>query len=318
MGLFLELLGWQFAVDGDKASEFSHQFTALGIVVNLENFSAGFVEFCNTSKRSDELSNAIQGFIDSGTMSLLESQRLRGRMQFADGQLFGRIGQLCLCAVSNHGFSGLGPKLLPDCINALFRFKNFLSENKPRRIMVASSKTWYIFTDACYEPTSRNWPCGIGGLIYNPAGQPVEFFSLGLSPEQMKCLGSDSKETIIFEAELLALVVAMSQWSPIFQGCPVVFFVDNNSARDVAISGSARNQTANIMIDALLRVEAESSSFPWYARVPSPSNPSDELSRGDLSFFTSLGTPRVCVLDWVSEISKVLSDSRSNGGYSEK
>ena len=318
VGLFLDLLGWQFAVDGDKASEFSHQFTALGIVVNLENFSAGFVEFCNTSKRSNELSDAIQGFIDSGAMSLLESQRLRGRMQFADGQLFGRIGQLCLRAVSNHGFSGLGPKLLPDCISALFRFKNFLSENKPRRIMVASSKTWYIFTDACYEPTSVDWPCGIGGLIYNPAGQPVEFFSLGLSPEQMKCLGSDSKETIIFEAELLALVVAMSQWSPIFQGCPVVFFVDNNSARDVAISGSARNQTANIMIDALLRVEAESSAFPWYARVPSPSNPSDELSRDDLSFFTSLGTPRVCVLDWVIEISKVLSDSRSNGGCSEK
>ncbi len=72
------------------------------------------------------------------------------------------------------------------------------------------------------------------------------------------------------------------------------------------------------MIDALLRVEAESSSFPWYARVPSPSNPSDELSRGDLSFFTSLETPRVCALDWVNEISKVLSDSRSNGGYVEK
>ena len=166
VGLFLDLLGWQFAVDGDKATEFSHQFSALGIVVNLENFSAGFVE---SSKRSDELSKAIQGFIDSGSMSLLDSQRLRGRMQFADGQLFGRIGQLCLRAVSNHGFSGLGLKLLPDCINALFRNKNFLSENKPRRIMVASAKTWYIFTDACYEPTSNDWPCGIGGLIYDPS-----------------------------------------------------------------------------------------------------------------------------------------------------
>ena len=59
---------------------------------------------------------------------------------------------------------------------------------------------------------------------------------------------------------------------------------DNNSARDVAISASARNQTANIMIHALLKVEAESSAFPWYARVPSPSNPSDELSRGDVQF----------------------------------
>ena len=36
---------------------------------------------------------------NSGAMSLLESQRLRGRMQFADGQLFGRIGHLWLRAV---------------------------------------------------------------------------------------------------------------------------------------------------------------------------------------------------------------------------
>ena len=124
------------------------------------------MEFCNTAKRSDELSDTTQSFIGSGSMSLLESQRLRGCMQFADGRLFGSIGQLCLRAVSNHGFSGLGPKLRPECTKALFCFKNFLSENKPRRIMVASSKTWYIFTDACYEPTSSDWPCGIGGLIY--------------------------------------------------------------------------------------------------------------------------------------------------------
>ena len=168
VGLFLDLLGWKFAIDGDKAAEFSHQFSALGIVVDLKHFKEGFIEFCNTAKRSNELSDTIQSFIDSGSMSLLESQRLRGRMQFADGQLFGRIGQLCLRAVSNHGFSGLGPKLRPECIKALFRFKNFLSENKPRRIMVASSKTCYIFTDACYEPTPSDWPCGIGGLIYDP------------------------------------------------------------------------------------------------------------------------------------------------------
>ena len=74
--LFLDLLGWKSAVDGDKAAEFSHQFSALGIVVALKNFTEGFVEFCNTAKRSDELSDTIQSFIDSGSMSLLESQRL--------------------------------------------------------------------------------------------------------------------------------------------------------------------------------------------------------------------------------------------------
>ena len=142
--------------------------------------------------------------------------------------------------------------------------------------MVSSAKTFYIFTDACYEPTSENWPCGIGGVIYDSHGVPIEFFSMCLSREHIVSLGGDDKETIIFEAELLALVVAMSQWAPLFEGCPVLF-VDNNSSRDVAISGSARNRAANLMLDALLKVEASSSAFPWYARVPSPSNPSDEL-----------------------------------------
>ncbi len=68
------------------------------------------------------------------------------------------------------------------------------------------------------------------------------------------------------------------------------------------------------MIDALLTVEAESSAFPWYARVPSPSNPSDELSRGDVQFYTALGASRVCVLEWVDEIARVLNKVRLNGG----
>lgn len=71
--------------------------------------------------------------------------------------------------------------------------------------------------------------------------------------------------------------------------------MDNNSTRDVAIAGSARNDAANTMIDALLRVEADSSAFAWYARVPSPSNPADELSRGDLDHFLSSGALRVDV-----------------------
>ena len=43
-----------------------------------------------------------------------------------------------------------------------------------------------------------------------------------LSREHIVSLGGNDEETIIFEAELLALVVAMSQWAPLFQGCPVV------------------------------------------------------------------------------------------------
>lgn len=194
--LLFELLGWNYAVEADKGCGFDLTFSALGIVVDLNSFSDGFVEFCNTEKRAKELSETIQCFVESGSMNLLESQRLRGRMQFADGQLFGRTGQLCLRAVSNHGFSGRGPRIPTDCINALIRFQSFLHENKPRRIMVASAMTWYVFTDACYEPTSDVWPCGIGGVIYNSHGIPVEFFSLCLKRERIISLGGCRNVTV--------------------------------------------------------------------------------------------------------------------------
>ena len=74
VGLLFDLLGWNYATEGDKACGFDLKFSALGIVVSLEHCVDGFVEFCNTDKRAKELSETIQNFVDSGNMTLLESQ----------------------------------------------------------------------------------------------------------------------------------------------------------------------------------------------------------------------------------------------------
>ena len=98
--MLFQLLGWKFAVEGDKAHSFSLAFSALGVHINLEKFAYGTVEFSNTEKRTAELTEAIEAILARGTMTVLESQKLRGRMQFADGQLFGRLGRLCMRAES--------------------------------------------------------------------------------------------------------------------------------------------------------------------------------------------------------------------------
>ena len=98
--LFFRCLGWKYAVDGDKSSEFSKKFSALGIEVNLENLSNGFAEFKNTDRRVAELCGYIDKALSDNALTLLDAQKLRGRMQFADGQLFGRLGRLCLRAVT--------------------------------------------------------------------------------------------------------------------------------------------------------------------------------------------------------------------------
>ena len=300
--LFFRCLGWKYAVDGDKSSEFSTKFSALGIEVNLANFANGFAEFKNTDKRITELCGYIDKALSDNALTLLDAQKLRGRMQFADGQLFGRLGRLCLRAVTEHAYSGKGKQLPPACVQALRRFKNFLQHSPPRRIQRSSHKTWLIFTDACYEPTSVHWKCGIGGVIVSPDGTPYQAFSLRLCDEHIRALGGDRKDTIIFEAELLAVVVAVGLWAPLLQCCPTIFFIDNNAVRDVSISGSGRSSIACCLVEELLMFESDAAILSWFARVPSPSNPSDKLSRGDLSDLAKWKIQAVNVLDWTNTL----------------
>ena len=120
--ILFRLLGWKYAIEGDKAQAFSSSFTALGIQIDLSNFPAGFVNFSNTPKRVDELSTSIARSLEKGTMTVLECQKLRGRMQFADSQLFGRAGKLCMKAISDHAFVHGAGKMRSECHNALQRF----------------------------------------------------------------------------------------------------------------------------------------------------------------------------------------------------
>ena len=289
--LFFRSLGWSYAVEGDKANPFAETFNALGIVIDLSCFKEGCVSFSNTAKRTCELVSNIEQILKAGCLSLKDSQRLRGRMQFADSQLFGRCGKLCLSAITEHTYKSSRKELDKACVDALKRFKSALSLGKPRVIQKATAGVWMVFTDACFEPDSPSWRCGLGGVIVSPDGSPFQFFSHRLCDNHIHILGGDIKQTIIFEAELLALVVAMELWSALFQHAPVLFFIDNNGARDVAISGNGRFLISRLLLDILLSREMEAGVYAWYARVPSPSNPADAPSRGVLSHDFHLGTP---------------------------
>ena len=90
------MLGWKFAEDGPKAPPFSPAVTALGVSVDVSDLHQGLVLIDNTEKRALELLDTISSVIQSGRMTKKEALRLRGRMQFASGQIFGRVAKRCL------------------------------------------------------------------------------------------------------------------------------------------------------------------------------------------------------------------------------
>ena len=224
---FFFLLGCQFSSSGDKHMDFSEVFTALGVTVQLSSCLDGRLTISNTSRRIKELVEAIRAILSSGSLAKAQALKLRGRMQFAEGQLFGRVGRLCLRAVSDHAYLASTATTSASLSRALARFAKMLEFAMPRTVKIGLESSWYVFTDASYDPSSRTWPCGVGGLILNASGKLVSAFS-ALVPNSLRAvLGETVKETIILEAEVVALICAMRRWRGLLSGKPTLFFVDN-------------------------------------------------------------------------------------------
>ncbi|CAE7214389.1 unnamed protein product, partial [Symbiodinium sp. CCMP2456] len=279
------LLGWNFDECGSKATEFSKVFKALGVVFNLSEAHLGKVLITNTRERIDELCNFIARVVESRALSRATAQRLRGRMQFCDSYLFGRSSRLCLQTVTKHVHSGSDSVQGEDLWDALLRFRDCLKASKPHAIEANHQEPLVLFTDACYEPGS-SWCAGLGAVVFSSSGVPLGFFSLCADKDAREALGEGSKKTIIFELEFLALLAALVHWRAVFKNRPLVCHIDNNTARDVAISGRGRSCVARALATGLLTLEDSGEIRCWYTRVPSPSNIADLPSRSSCTSLT--------------------------------
>ena len=93
------LLGWLFAQEGRKCMPFSAQCEALGVILDLSESLSGIAKVYNTKSRIEEIKAEIERILEKGWISQVEAQKLRGRMQFADAQVFGRTGKRCTRAL---------------------------------------------------------------------------------------------------------------------------------------------------------------------------------------------------------------------------
>ena len=96
-------------------------------------------------------------------------------------------------------------------------------------------------------------------------------------------LSSTYGEQLICQAELYPVVLVKSHYSVVLANRRVIYFIDNDPSRYGLIKMTS-NSTASVkLIHLFYNLEAESPSYPWFARVPSASNPADEPSRGQIS-----------------------------------
>ena len=283
VSLFFQLIGWKIAEDGSKAKGFNDVFDCLGVTFDLSHtLSNSSVEISNTDSRIKELTKEIESIVSSGRLKRVLGNKLRGRMQFAENQIFGRLNRRCLKAIAEHCAVG-SERLNNQTIVLLEEFKHALSLGRPRKISAKLHDTWIIFTDAFYEASS-DVVAGAGGVIVSPYGTIDEYFSEPVDLQLAVMMGHGTKGTIIFEAELLAVWIAVKLWHHGFSDSMLVVYVDNDALRGAYAASTTRSGLVGKLLEALNIIEENFNIHVWVARVPTKCNVADRPSRFDCSF----------------------------------
>ena len=160
----------------------------------------------------------------------------------------------------------------------------------PREVSLTTGRSWYIFTDACYEPDNAEKTAGIGAVLVDQFGRYRGFFSVFLTEDLLAKLNITKRKTIIFECELLAIFVAMTCWSQHLQDSQVVVVcTDNEGVKDALIACQTSSYNATPILVALLQLEFDLKWNAWFSRVPSESNVADDPSRGEIQKLLTQG-----------------------------
>ena len=281
------LLGWNLF--SEKLVDYHTVCKVLGVEFDFKLAGQGLVLVRNTEDRVKELCDEIDGILGSRVLKRTDGERLRGRLQFASGQLFGRYARNKMRQLSKHISSGR-TFLSEDTVAALVALKSQFSSNLPREVSGSLSEHVHIYVDASFDPDSF---CGVGGAIYNSSGNPLAFFSEEVHRSFIEEAMAPDQKTMIQELEMLALLIAAQLWLPEVKGKKVVSFTDSEAVRGSFLKSWSQNDKSSDLLMKIFELEETHSCQIWIERVPSQSNPADELSRCVLTKWSGINSTRV-------------------------
>ena len=95
---FFELVGW--ATSSEKESGFQSVARALGVCISCAELKLGWVVVQNTEHWRNDLRRLLDTLISKGSASSHEFTVLRGRLMFADNQVYGRRARQVFATLS--------------------------------------------------------------------------------------------------------------------------------------------------------------------------------------------------------------------------
>jgi hypothetical protein len=280
--LFFGLLGWEVA-KGDKQIPFAESFSALGVTFQVGPLNLAMAFVANSAKRTADMIQMLEDVLVEGKLSRKHSEVLRGKLQFVESNLFGKVGK----AMYTHLFRADRhlTALDQDDIRITRDLIEWLQEAKPRKLSpLINSVPVLIFTDGACEPSGKDLPSTTcGGLVINNNLQDVQcrrkIFGLALPDNILNEWAVGDKRQLVTEAELAAVCIALNTWACDMPHHRVFIFVDSEPALFSLVRGTSNVQSCADIVRECHRIIDMYNLFVWFVRIPSKSNPADGPSR---------------------------------------
>ena len=174
VGLLFDLLGIQYAQSGKKCLPFAEEMRALGLVFDLQQFGQGKVFIRHTPERRQELLDRLSEILDHGSLTAKEAESLKGRIQWYESYLFGRIANLAIHRIGKRALSpnvSRNAKLDSELKASLVFLKDRVSRGLPLELTAQTELPLLVFTDGAFEVDLNTG--SVGGILYNDVGEPM-------------------------------------------------------------------------------------------------------------------------------------------------
>ena len=287
----MDLVGWRFSKKETKRLPMCAEFSALGVVFDFSEASKDKILVKNKPSRVEQICSEIRSITGQAVLTSAQAASLRGRLQFAESQTFGRAVSLHMREC--HGRAnqaGPSPDLTAGMRRELQWAWDFLQEAEPRVLRAhPDANKVLIFTDAFLGEDDKVAGIGMAAYIVRCGVVKRRYYMSEKVPGDLLCSMQKTTPKVIAALELFAAVASIQMLAEELRERRAFVFIDNEAARANLISMSSNVAVQSNLLKRLFQLSTSHSMFLWISRVPSASNIADRPSRFDADFFLRNG-----------------------------
>ena len=187
------LLGWR--ISKNTLLDFNTLCKVLGVQLGLRQSGDRLCFVTNTEEIVEELVNELDEALRTKILSRSEGEKLRGRLQFASSQVFGRKFRRLLRVLSNHVIHGR-KTLSQHTQSCLYDIRELLTRNVPKKIEASQAEVLHIYVDASFDYDYSDYS-GLGGLIAIMSRKVLSFFRTEVDKRPLDEVMAKGQKTVI-------------------------------------------------------------------------------------------------------------------------